>query len=264
MWLVCTVGLVGPGRGRLPRRGLSSGWRAASAAVGRPPARRRGRDAGKARRHRGARQAATSTAASAFGLTVPLISVTAVGEYPVLRVRGDVHLCRVPAGRPHPLDLSLSAASLVFLLWIMGVTGPARRPDRRALRLAAARRGAVRRCRTVGVLLTLPSSLLPADRPSGSGVSRPQPSPATPLRSSASVTSRAPIAGRRAPCTSASYYGFGALGAYLPGLAWEFGQAGAASRRAALARSRSLRLGSSRSGAASLDSGRLRLRRSSP
>ena len=117
-----------------------------------------------------------------------------------------------------PFDLSLSAASLVFLLWIMGVTGPlaGRVAERYGWRRLAA--GAVV-LSTVGVLLTLPSSL-PAIIVGLGCVATATFTGYTAAQLGVGDVARTDRGAASAFYFSA-YYGSGALGAYLPGLAWE-------------------------------------------
>jgi MFS transporter, YNFM family, putative membrane transport protein len=117
-----------------------------------------------------------------------------------------------------PFNLSLSTASLVFLLWIAGATGPlaGRLAERYGWRRLAA--GAVA-LSTIGVLLTLPSYLPTLVIGLGFVAT------ATFTGYTAAQLGVGDVARTDRGAASAfyfsAYYGSGALGAYLPGLAWE-------------------------------------------
>lgn len=150
-------------------------------------------------------------------VTLPLVAVTLMGCALFLTFVGTFTFVPYRLEEP-PFDLSVSAASLVFLLWVAGVAGPlfGRVAERVGWRRLAA--GAVLLSAT-GVVVTAPDRL---------GV----------LVLGLALVATAMFAGytaaqlgvgdvARADRGSASafyfsaYYASGALGAFAPGLAWE-------------------------------------------
>ena len=146
-----------------------------------------------------------------------LVAVTAVGSTLFFAFVGTFTYVVYRLEEP-PFDLSLSTASLVFLLWIGGVTGPlaGRLAERFGWRRLAA--GAVV-LSTVGVLLTLPSYLPTLVVGLGCVAT------ATFTGYTAAQLGVGDVArvdrGAASAFYFSAYYGAGALGAYLPGLAWE-------------------------------------------
>jgi MFS transporter, YNFM family, putative membrane transport protein len=150
-------------------------------------------------------------------VSVPLVSVAAVGSALFFAFVGTFTYVVYRLEAP-PFDLSLSVASLVFLLWIMGATGPlaGRLAERHGWRRLAA--GAVA-LSTVGVVLTLPASL-PAIVVGLGCVATATFTGYTAAQLGVGEVARTDRGSASAFYFSA-YYGSGALGAYLPGLAWE-------------------------------------------
>ncbi len=150
-------------------------------------------------------------------VSLPLVAVTTVGSALFFAFVGTFTYVVYRLEEP-PFDLSLSVASLVFLLWVTGATGPlaGRLAERYGwLRLAA---GAVV-VSTVGVVLTLPSSL-PAIIVGLGCVAVATFTGYTAAQLGVGDVSRTDR-GAASAFYFSLYYGSGALGAYLPGLAWE-------------------------------------------
>lgn len=190
------------------------GWRPASAALAALPL-------GAALAMRGGLPEGVEPARSGRalrGLTQPsLLAVAVVGGSLFFAFVGTFTFVVYRLEGP-PFDLGVSTASLVFLLWLFGATGPlaGRLAERFGWRRLAA--GAVT-VAALGIVVTLPAEL---------------PTVVIGLACLATATFTGYTAAQlgvsdvaRSDRGAASalyfsvYYGAGALGAYLPGLAWE-------------------------------------------
>ena len=127
-----------------------------------------------------------------------------------------------------PFSYSVAAASLVFVLWLTGLAGRWPGRARRPRRVAPTRSRHGRRSRRSESLLTL-SDVLPLLVLGLALRRRRDVHRRTPRPSSASATSPRVDRGAATALYFGIYYAGGALGAYLPGLAWqEWGWGGVA------------------------------------
>lgn len=150
-------------------------------------------------------------------VTLPLVAVTAVGCALFFAFIGTFTFVPYRLEGP-PFDLSVSAASLVFLLWVVGATGPllGRLAERVGWRRVAAGSVALS---AVGVAVSVPDRL--AVLVLGLAcVASAMFAGYTAAQLGVGEVARADRGAASAFYFSA-YYGAGALGAYLPGLAWE-------------------------------------------